>query len=123
MMEWQGDPGFDDNIGELVQNDFPAFLIGGQRNTMEPFSGSQASHVMESGDNAMPGNLNDGLIQPVDNAAGSQLNPNPTMHSYRCIERLLLAHVTKELGRGHVPSDQLRHKTSEMMYGPDNMWD
>ncbi|KAK2668223.1 hypothetical protein RAB80_015603 [Fusarium oxysporum f. sp. vasinfectum] len=44
MREWKGDRGFDQQIEELVENDMPAFLIGDQRRTMEPFSASRVDH-------------------------------------------------------------------------------
>ncbi|QKD62996.2 uncharacterized protein FOBCDRAFT_254748 [Fusarium oxysporum Fo47] len=48
MREWKGDRGFDQQIEELVENDMPAFLIGDQRRTMEPFSASRVDHRVDT---------------------------------------------------------------------------
>lgn len=124
MLEWKGGHGFEDEIERLVENDIPVFLIGSQRKTMEPFSGSQASHIMERNNPGALHNSSSVLLQQgqVENEAQSSFGP--TMHSYRHIEQLLLEYVSEEISHGRVPSDpQLQRQTSEMMYGPDNTWD
>lgn len=119
MTEWKGDRGFSSEVENLVENDIPVFLIGGQRNTMEPFSASQASHVTR----APRAGMTNGSASYLGNLEPEGFHA-PTMHSYRHIEHLLLEYVSQELSQGRVPSDEnLQSKTSCMMYGPDNTWD
>ncbi|KAJ3531583.1 hypothetical protein NM208_g8816 [Fusarium decemcellulare] len=125
IREWKGDRGFDQQIDDLVENDMPVFLIGDQRQTMEPFSASRVDHRTEaldlsgigpfSSDEASPG-----VVRPSSN----QLEAPHITHSYRNTERLLLKYVSEEIAQGRVPSDRLLQKRmSEIMYGPDNAWD
>ena len=126
MLDWKGDRGFDSEIDNLVENDIPAFLIGGQSKTTEPFSALHASHVFESPGRATQQIPVGGLDELGGdlNAEVNQSSHGPTMHSYRHIERLLLDYVSAEIQAGRVPSDsQLQSKTSDMMYGPGNTWD
>ncbi|KAH7144545.1 hypothetical protein B0J13DRAFT_555470 [Dactylonectria estremocensis] len=126
MKEWKGDRGFDAHIDDLVENDMPAFMIGEQHDTMEPFSASQASHVTGRTDldvSHLTTELTFLNQNTLESGAPSPI-PQATAHSYRQVESLLLAFVSEELSRGRVPTDgQLRTKTSEIMYGPGNAWD
>lgn len=112
MRDWKGDRGFDTSIEELVENDMPAFLIGDQRRTMEPFSASRVDHRIDTYPFS-PFSTND---------ASSRESEVP--HSHQEVQRLLLQYVSTEISKGHVPSDrQIQRKMSEIIYGPDNSWD
>ena len=132
MKDWKGDRGFDQHIENLVENDMPVFMIGDQRDTMEPFSGSQAGHQMSTNDLDIPNLMKEiaaferSRLGAADSEPLLQQPSPPTSgtHSYREIEALLLKYVLDELGHGRVPCDgQLQQKTSEITYGPDNAWD
>ncbi|XEV01229.1 hypothetical protein FSHL1_006516 [Fusarium sambucinum] len=119
MKEWKGDRGFDQEIDEIVENDIPAFLIGDQRLTMEPFSASKADHRTNE-----PLPASHSSDEPGPGLFSSQMEVLPSSHSHREIERRLLRYVSTEISQGRVPSDrQIQIKTSEIMYGPDNAWD
>ncbi|KAF7554702.1 hypothetical protein G7Z17_g2749 [Cylindrodendrum hubeiense] len=126
MEDWKGGRGFDEQIDDLVENDMPAFMIGEEQNTLEPFSASQVSHLIRPSDPEV-GHLTSELAQlgrgtpePGAYIWQEQLG----LHSYRQVETFLLAFVTEELSHGRVPTDgQLQVKTSEIMYGPGNAWD
>lgn len=113
MKDWKGDRGFDEAIDSIVRDDMPAFMIGQQRNTVEPFSASQADHCVGAGPGSVAG----------PDSGGMDTGNSP--HSYRNVERLLLAYVAKEIREGRVPSDkQLQKKTGEIIYGPGHdEWD
>ncbi|KAG5659455.1 hypothetical protein KAF25_002014 [Fusarium avenaceum] len=120
MKEWKGDRGFDRQIDDMVENDMPAFLIGDQRRTMEPFSASRADHRATS--------LSDG-VSIESNILGhgvvdKEFELHNTGHSYREVEQQLLRYVSSSIFQGHVPSDQqIQIKMSGIIYGPDNTWD
>ncbi|PTD02124.1 hypothetical protein HYE67_000223 [Fusarium culmorum] len=122
MREWKGDRGFAHQVDEFVENDMPVFLIGDQRRTMEPFSASRANHR----ENSSPHSLSD-LVSTDPNIpglVGKEPELHSTGHSYREVEQQLLRYVSTNISQGHVPSDQqIQRKMSEIMYGPDNMWD
>ncbi|KAF4334075.1 homeobox and c2h2 transcription factor [Fusarium beomiforme] len=114
MTEWKGGRGFDQKIEELVENDMPAFLIGDQRRTMEPFSASRADHRIDTR-----------VLSPLStNEASPGHEVAHSSHSHQEVQRLLLRYVSDEISQGHVPSDrQIQRKMSEIIYGPDNAWD
>ncbi|KLP04229.1 uncharacterized protein LW94_8581 [Fusarium fujikuroi] len=112
MREWKGDRGFDKSIEELVENDMPAFLIGDQRRTMEPFSASRVDHRVDTY-----------ALSPFSTTEASS-RESEVPHSHQEVQRLLLQYVSTEISKGHVPSDrQIQRKMSEIIYGPDNSWD
>ncbi|CVL11701.1 uncharacterized protein FPRN_14923 [Fusarium proliferatum] len=112
MREWKGDRGFDQRIEDLVENDMPAFLIGDQRLTMEPFSASRVDHRIETY-----------ALSPFSTTEASS-RESEVPHSHQEVQRLLLQYVSTEISKGHVPSDrQIQRKMSEIIYGPDNSWD
>ncbi|KAL5590004.1 hypothetical protein FOVSG1_011871 [Fusarium oxysporum f. sp. vasinfectum] len=116
MREWKGDRGFDQQIEELVENDMPAFLIGDQRRTMEPFSASRVDHRVDTYA-LSPFSTNEA-------SPGQNLKESEVPHSHQEVQRLLLQYVSTEISQGHVPSDrQIQRKMSEIIYGPDNSWD
>ncbi|EWG51651.1 hypothetical protein FVEG_10561 [Fusarium verticillioides 7600] len=116
MREWKGDRGFDKQIEDLVENDMPAFLIGDQRRTMEPFSASRVDHRVDTYP-LNPFSANE--TSPRQNSRESEVP-----HSHQEVQRLLLQYVSTEISQGHVPSDrQIQRKMSEIIYGPDNSWD
>ncbi|KAI9367064.1 hypothetical protein BJX61DRAFT_356375 [Aspergillus egyptiacus] len=85
---------------------------------MEPFSASQEDH--------RSGMRVPNIDEPssVFTADLADRDPIYRPHSYRDTERALLKYVSDEISQGRVPSDrQLQMKMSEIMYGPDNMWD
>lgn len=113
MKEWSGDRGFDPDIENLVRDDMPPYMIGQQRETVEPFSASRPDH--RSG----PESSN-----TVDRETSGDTVPSPhwghNVHSHRHIEHLLLAYVSREISQGRVPSDfQIRKQMGITMYGPD----
>lgn len=114
MTEWEGDRGFDQKIEQLVENDMPAFLIGNQRRTMEPFSASRADHRV---DTCAVSSFSTNETSPMHEVAHSG-------HSHQEAQRLLLRFVSNEILNSHVPSDtQIQRKMSEIIYGPGNTWD
>ncbi|KAM6478666.1 hypothetical protein HDV62DRAFT_184726 [Trichoderma sp. SZMC 28011] len=127
MKDWKGDRGFDRQIDNLVENDIPAFMIGDQRNTVEPFSASQADHRAEPPNPIFPGESSvTGLTERrmLDTARGFGEVTIQSPHSQGELKRILLAYVSEEIRQGRVPSDrQLQRKMSEIMYGPDGEWD
>lgn len=127
MKDWKGDRGFDRQIDNLVENDIPAFMIGDQRNTVEPFSASQADHRAEPPKPIFPGESSVTELterRMLDTARGFGEVTMQSPHSQGEMKRILLAYVSEEIRQGRVPSDrQLQRKMSEIMYGPDGEWD
>lgn len=126
MKDWEGDRGFDEHIDDIVENDMPAFIIGLEQTSLEPFSASQVSHLTRPPDQDVDRLASEltllGQSTPEPDASNTQ--PQIAGNSYRQFETRLLAYVSDELSHGRVPTDeQLRVKTSEIMYGPGNAWD
>lgn len=126
MKDWKGDRGFDEHIDDIVENDMPAFIIGLEQTSLEPFSASQVSHLTQLPDQDVDRLASEltllGQSTPEPDASNTQ--PQIAGNSYRKFETRLLAYVSDELSHGRVPTDeQLRVKTSEIMYGPGNAWD
>lgn len=108
MVDWEGDRGLDPEIERLVQDDMPAWLIGQQRRTTEPFSASLHQSRITTTTEVL-GQEDSGVPQAEAN-----------LHSHRDVERQLLSYVSGEIVRGRVPSDaQLQKTCGLMMYGDD----
>ncbi|KAF2016870.1 hypothetical protein BU24DRAFT_387687 [Aaosphaeria arxii CBS 175.79] len=111
MKDWTGDRGFDATIENLVRDDIPPYMIAQQRETMDPFSASRSYHCI--------GQKITDVADQESPALSSDLAHN--VHSHRHIEHLLLAHVSREICQGRVPSDsQIRKQMGILMYGPDH---
>ncbi|KAH6693565.1 hypothetical protein F5X68DRAFT_227974 [Plectosphaerella plurivora] len=110
MRDWTGDRGFDPDVEASVRDDMPAYMIAHQRETMDPFSASRADHRVQ--DDADDGND----ITPETSVAAE----NPSAHSPRHAERVLLAYISAEIKQGRVPTDeQIRTKLGIVIYGPE----
>lgn len=126
MKDWKGDRGLDEHIDDIVENDMPAFIIGLEQTSLEPFSASQVSHLTRPPDQDVDRLASEltSLGQSTPEPDASNTQPQIAGNSYRQFETRLLAYVSDELSHGRVPTDeQLRVKTSEIMYGPGNAWD
>ncbi|KAL4941354.1 hypothetical protein BDV06DRAFT_4322 [Aspergillus oleicola] len=99
MNQWQGDWGFEPVVQSLVENAMPPYLIGQERNSMDPFKLSDYK-------TGVPG-------LPVPGDAN-------------CFERLkleLTAFIRGHLSSGAVPTDQaIQDHGRRVIYGTDDPW-
>ncbi|KAL4950007.1 hypothetical protein BDW69DRAFT_63540 [Aspergillus filifer] len=99
MNQWQGDWGFEPVVQSLVENAMPPYLIGQERNSLDPFKLSDYNI-------AAPG-----LPIPED---------------ANCFERLkleLTAFIRGHLSSGAVPTDQaIQDQGRRVIYGTDDPW-
>ncbi|KAL4745097.1 hypothetical protein BDW72DRAFT_66019 [Aspergillus terricola var. indicus] len=98
MVQWKGDWGFEPVVQDLVENAMPPYLIGHERNTLDPYR--------PSAHKAAPG-----LAVPMD---------------ANCYERLkmeLNAYIQESVTNGIVPTDQmLQDHGRRVIYGTDDPW-
>ncbi|KAI9368321.1 hypothetical protein BJX61DRAFT_229756 [Aspergillus egyptiacus] len=98
MGQWQGDWGFEPAVQSLVENAMPPYLIGQERNTLDPFK--------ISGRSAEPG-----LTVPDD---------------VNCFERLrreLIAFIHQNTANGIMPTDgMIQDQGRRVIYGSDDPW-
>jgi hypothetical protein len=99
MAQWQGDWGFEPVVQSLVENAMPPYLIGHERETLNPYKLSQRNV-------AAPG-----LSVPED---------------ANCFDRLrreLLAFVREHMANGSIPTDQMiQDQGRRTIYGSDDPW-
>ncbi|KAL5338475.1 hypothetical protein BJX70DRAFT_198275 [Aspergillus crustosus] len=96
MLQWQGDWGFEPVVQNLVENAMPPYLIGQERNTLDPFSFS-ARHV--------------NLKIPED------------ANCYQRLRRELTSFIEGHVRSGVVPTDQLiQVHARQVIYGTDDPW-
>ncbi|KAL4873900.1 hypothetical protein BDV12DRAFT_159829 [Aspergillus spectabilis] len=96
MVQWQGDWGFEPVVQSLVENAMPPYLIGQERNTLDPFAFS-LRHV--------------GLSIPED------------VNCYQRLGRELTAFIEGHVRNGVVPTDQMiQDQGRRVIYGTDDPW-
>ncbi|KAL4934447.1 putative homeobox and C2H2 transcription factor [Aspergillus undulatus] len=99
MNQWQGDWGFEPVVQNLVENAMPPYLIGQERNSLDPFKLSDYKAGAP------------GLTIPED---------------ANCFERLkleLTAFIRGHLSSGAVPTDQMiQEQGRRVVYGSDDPW-
>ncbi|KAL1851237.1 hypothetical protein Plec18170_006562 [Paecilomyces lecythidis] len=105
MVQWRGDWGFDSHIQPLVKNAMPPYLLGYERQTMDPWK-SSALFAAE------------GEPPPLSIDV-----PNPH-NRYTGLHEQLLAYIRSEIAQGIYPSDQmLQQRARQISYGGDDPWD
>ncbi|KAL4780531.1 hypothetical protein BJX76DRAFT_364294 [Aspergillus varians] len=99
MLQWQGDWGFEPVVESLVENAMPPYLIGHERNTLDPFKLSEYK-------------------------AGA---PSLTIaEDANCFDRLkaeLTEFIRENISNGVVPTDQMiQDHGRQVVYGSDDPW-
>ena len=111
MTEWKGDWGFEPHIQKMVENAIPPYLIGEDRNSMDPFLASRQRRV--PGSTAGTDSSAPGLPVPLD------------ANCFERLERELSSFVTGMRMRGEVPRDEIiQAEARKIVYGNGgDAWD
>ncbi|KAL5342891.1 hypothetical protein BJX70DRAFT_238982 [Aspergillus crustosus] len=100
MAQWKGDWGFDPYITSLVQNAMPPYLLGYERNTMDPWTVTGSKAALFDGD--------------VPNA----------LSKYTNLQRDLIAYIQSQMAANLYPSDlDLQDMARIMAYGNNDRLD
>lgn len=99
MVQWQGDWGFEPVVQSLVENAMPPYLIGHERNTLDPFK-----------------------LSEYNNRAPSLTIPEDA----NCFDRLkaeLGAFIQENISTGVRPTDKMiQDQGRQVVYGSDDPW-
>ncbi|GIJ91282.1 hypothetical protein Asppvi_010247 [Aspergillus pseudoviridinutans] len=103
IIQWKGDWGFDPDIQKQVQNAMPPYLLGYERNTMDPWRITD-----------VPGNNESLLDGSIPNA----------LSKYSNLQRDLVAYIRNQLAANIYPSDlELQDMARLIAYGNNDRLD
>lgn len=106
MIQWKGCWGFDPGIIKLVENAMPAYLVGHERLTMDPWKTTDA--LATGGDEVLP------AIMDVPNALNRYVN----------LRRDLIAYIREQSAAGNHPTDEMvQDKARHIAYGSNDPFD
>ncbi|KAL4809230.1 hypothetical protein BDV18DRAFT_77258 [Aspergillus unguis] len=98
MVEWQGDWGFEPAVHNLVENAMPPYLIGDERNTLDPY-------------------------KTFENKAGPGLSVSQDANCFDRLKTELTAYIQRSLSNGTVPTDQMiQDHGRQVIYGSVDSW-
>lgn len=116
ISQWKGGWGFDACIESAVEGGIPPYLIGHERNTLDPW-------VVPA---PVSGSGHSGKKKAVSGASTSSSLSMPVPADANCFQRLeteLSAYVGKSLGQGIVPTDKMIQSEARMIvYASDDAW-
>ncbi|KAE8149075.1 hypothetical protein BDV25DRAFT_168074 [Aspergillus avenaceus] len=106
MIQWRGGWGFDPDIQDLVENAMPAYLVGHERLTMDPWRTTDA--LGTGGDKILP------TVMDVPNA----------LNRYTNLKRDLIDYIRDQMLKGIQPTDQMvQDHARQIAYGSNDPWD
>ncbi|EGD99251.1 hypothetical protein TESG_06518 [Trichophyton tonsurans CBS 112818] len=121
ISQWRGDWGFESHIEECVENSMPPYLIGQERNTLDPWVASKAFNLAKYGRNFSK----EHKVAPSEDTGMSALGmPFRTDAScFRRLEKELSAYIARLFDEGVTPTDKLlQSKARLIVYGSDDTW-
>ncbi|EFE44279.1 homeobox and C2H2 transcription factor, putative [Trichophyton verrucosum HKI 0517] len=121
ISQWRGDWGFESHIEECVENSMPPYLIGQERNTLDPWVASKAFNLAKYGRNFSK----EHKVAPSEDTEMSALGmPFRTDAScFRRLEKELSAYIARLFDEGITPTDKLlQSKARLIVYGSDDTW-
>ncbi|GIC93602.1 uncharacterized protein Aud_010090 [Aspergillus udagawae] len=105
MIQWKGDWGFDPDIQKQVQNAMPPYLLGYERNTMDPWRVTDVPGTLEDDGSPLDGSI-----------------PN-ALSKYSNLQRDLVAYIRSQLAANIYPSDLELQDTARLIaYGNNDRW-
>ncbi|KAM5464502.1 hypothetical protein MauCBS54593_007017 [Microsporum audouinii] len=121
ISQWRGDWGFEPHIEDCVENSMPPYLIGQERNTLDPWVASKAFNLAKYGRNFNK----EHKVAPSELSGVSPFGmPFRTDAScFRQLEKELSAYIARLFDQGIVPTDKLlQSKARLIVYGSDDTW-
>ncbi|OJJ50050.1 hypothetical protein ASPZODRAFT_128645 [Penicilliopsis zonata CBS 506.65] len=111
MSQWQGDWGFDPSIQALVENAIPPYLIGNERNSLDPWKTAHVAAAAINPDEESSGDMPSKLKVPEDANCWSR------------IQRELTAYIRAQVAMGVYPTDQMiQNHGRRVIYDSDDPW-
>ena len=102
MEDWVGGHEFESYVEQFVENAMPPSLITFEKTTLDPFSASNASHVIQD---------------PTPFGATS------TVYCIHHLDEELRAFVRSQVSQGHVPTDmEIQNHARVLVYEYDDPW-
>jgi len=102
MDDWVGEHEFEPYVEQFVQNSIPPWLIVMEKNTLDPFSASNASHVIQ---------------------APNQSGLTSTTYCIQYLEEKLGSFVKTQVSQGHVPTDkEIQSHARVLVFEYDDPW-
>ena len=102
MKDWVGGHGFERYVEQFVENAIPPSLNALEKTTLDPFSASNASHVIQD---------------PTPSGFTS------TIHSIHHLDEELRAFIKTQVSQGHVPTDmEIQNHARILVYEYDDPW-
>ncbi|ETI25607.1 hypothetical protein G647_02381 [Cladophialophora carrionii CBS 160.54] len=115
MAHWAGDWGFEPYVERLVENAIPPYLIGHERNTMEPY----VARAMATPSSATEGGLTTGT-------SAESTEPDQITKDSNCwgrLEQELSKFVSQQKALGQIPSDKdLQDQARMIIYEDNDPW-
>ncbi|KAK5938673.1 hypothetical protein PMZ80_008864 [Knufia obscura] len=141
MKDWNGGWGFEGFVERLVENALPPYLIGLERNTMNPYRAREArktpldsatklatnlnaidSTVVESSTACMLGDNSGGDLPDYDKVEVDQITKDS--NCWLRLEEALIKYVLEQKSFGIMPEDkQIQDHARTIVYGDADPWD
>lgn len=128
MKTWSGGWGFEPYIERLVENAIPPYLIGQDRQTMNPF---RARELVKTSPSDTATNTNTATTSPntgictdysPDRVEVDQMTKDS--NCWRRLEEELIKFTIEQRSQGNVPTDEdIRNKARIIVYGDPDPWD
>ncbi|KAF3491249.1 uncharacterized protein GIQ15_00766 [Arthroderma uncinatum] len=121
ISQWRGDWGFEPHIENCVENSMPPYLIGQERNTLDPWVASKAFNLAKYGRNFNK----EHKVAPSEVSGASSLGITfrTDASCFRRLEKELSAYIARLFDQGIVPTDKLlQSKARLIVYGSDDTW-
>lgn len=142
MKDWSGGRGFEGFVERLVENSIPPYLIGLERNTMNPFRAREASkkesptttsdktspNTNVSGEAAtatITNETSDNSENPWDHCEKIEVDQiTKDSNCWRRLEDELIRYLTEQRSIGVTPTDKMMQDYSRVViYGDPDPWD
>lgn len=108
MSHWQGDWGFEPFVLSLVENAMPPYLIGQEKNTVNPY---KPSHTLAQ------------TTESAFNGFSTGLDVFDDTNSYHRLQHSLMSYVHNQVAAGIIPTDHmLQDEGRRIIYGTDDPW-
>lgn len=110
MTQWQGDWGFEPHVHKMVENAMPPYLIGTDRNTLDPFT------ARKNGTAKGPG-------ATASNAQSHSTTLVSHTGCFRRLERELSVCIRRMTAQGIVPTDEtIQAEARKIIFQTDDPW-
>ncbi|QSS60175.1 homeobox and C2H2 transcription factor [Histoplasma capsulatum] len=116
MSQWKGDWGFEPVVQRLVENGMPPYLIGEERNTLDPWVAKPPAKKSSY----------DVLRKDSNLGSTEESSDIPVPGDANCFRRLeieLSAYIKRNVSQGVIPTDQdILSEARQIVYGSDDPW-